>query len=127
MSANILVVDDSAIVRKVIIRTLGMAAISTNSVHQAGNGAEALEVISNQPVDVIFLDINMPVMDGLAFLERLRANSTTKDLPVIVISTEGSQERIARLNELGITDYLRKPFTPENFAKAIQDALSHHR
>ena len=123
MAFNFLIVDDSSVVRKVIIRTIGMTALDVNSIIEAENGQQALEKLKESWVDLIFLDINMPVMNGLQFMEALRADSTFCDTPVIIVSTEGSKERIERLNELGIKAYLRKPTSPEDLASAVNNVL----
>ena len=123
MALKILLVDDSAIVRKVVIRTLGLTNIEVGEVFQAENGLQALEILKSTWVDLIFLDINMPVMNGMEFMEKLRVDEDLKDIPVIVVSTEGSKERIRRLEELGIWIYLRKPVTPETLTQAVAEIL----
>jgi len=123
MAYSFLIVDDSSIVRQVIIKTLGMTALEFNKPLQAQNGQEALELLKENWVDLVFLDINMPVMNGMEFMEQLRANGDLKDLPVIIVSTEGSKERRDRLQELDIKSYLRKPVTPEALTEAVANAL----
>jgi two-component system chemotaxis response regulator CheY len=124
MAYTILVVDDSNIVRKVFLKTLGLTSIEVNKVLEAENGKKGLELLSSDWVDIVFLDINMPVMGGVEFLERLRQDPVHKETPVVIVSTEGSQERIKHLEELGIKAYLRKPVTPESLAGTIKDVLS---
>ena len=123
MAYNFLIVDDSSIVRKVIIKTMKMTDVQCNVIYEAENGAKALEVLDKEWVDLVFLDINMPVMNGIEFMEALRAIEQFKDLPVIVVSTEGSKERIDKLNSLGIKAYLRKPMTPESLTETISNVL----
>ncbi|MFN8389438.1 MAG: response regulator [Bdellovibrionota bacterium] len=121
MAYNVLLVDDSAIVRKVLIKTFGMTEIPVNQFYQAENGQVGLDILKDNWIDVVFLDINMPVMNGMQFIEKLRGDPTTKDLPVIVVSTEGSKERKAELAEKGIQAYLRKPVSPEALVETISD------
>jgi two-component system, chemotaxis family, chemotaxis protein CheY len=125
MGYNFLVVDDSSIVRKVILRTIGMTNIDVSNVIEAENGKIALEQLRTHWVDLVFLDINMPVMNGMEFMELLREDPLLKDTPVVVVSTEGSQERMARLAELGTRAYLRKPVTPETLTEAVSEVLTH--
>ena len=124
MAYKVMIVDDSSIVRKVIIRTLGMTNISVDSIVEAENGQQALEKLRESWVDLVFLDINMPIMNGMDFMEKLRGDEVLKDTPVIVVSTEGSRDRINRLSELGIKVYLRKPVTPESLTDAVEAVLA---
>lgn len=123
MAFNILVVDDSSIVRKVLIKTIGMAQLEVQSLLEAENGQEALDILRQNWVDLIFLDINMPIMNGIQFLEHLRKDESLCKTPVIIVSTEGSNERIEQLKELGIQAYLRKPTTPEDVTRKVREVL----
>ena len=123
MELDILLVDDSATVRGLVARALRLAGLPLGNVLQAGNGAEALEVLKSKDVDVVVTDLHMPEMDGLTLIRHLRADPMHKDLPVIVVSTEGGAERIAEARELGISAYLRKPFKPEQVKEAVNSAL----
>lgn len=121
MSMNVLIVDDSATVRAVLEKTLRLANIPTTSVHHAGNGLEALEVLNNNQIDIVFADLNMPVMNGLQMIMKLYEQGRLKTLPVIVVSTEGGRQRIDRLLQLGIAGYVRKPFHPEDVRGAVDN------
>ena len=123
MSFNFLIVDDSSIVRKVVKKTLGMTSIPVGTVTEAEHGQQALELLKNSWVDLVFLDINMPVMNGMEFMEKLRADPDLKDTKVVIVSTEGSKERRDRLEQLNIIDYLRKPVTPESLTESVAKAL----
>lgn len=123
MAYNLLLIDDSSIVRKVLRKTLRAADVPVNEVHEAANGEEALELMQDNWIDLAFLDINMPVMNGMEFMEAVYQNEALRNTPVIVVSTEGSKERRERLEELGVKAYLRKPVTPESVAKAINGVL----
>ena len=112
MAFNVLVVDDSAVMRQMVVRTLKMSGIPLGTIHEAANGEEGLFVLQDEWVDLLLLDVNMPVMNGEEMLRRLRASPETENLPVIVVSTEGSETRLAALHELGAT-VVRKPFAPE--------------
>jgi len=121
MSLNVLVVDDSKTVRSVIIKTLKLAEVAIGELIEAANGKEALDVLSENWIDLIFLDINMPVMNGVEMIEQMSADGVMNKTPVIVVSTEGSETRIDALREKGITGYIRKPFTPEEFEGVVKN------
>jgi two-component system chemotaxis response regulator CheY len=120
MSYNVLIVDDSSIVRKVLIKCFGITDIPVANFIQASNGQEALDALEQNWVDVIFLDINMPIMNGLEFLDSLRASKDHKNLPVVVVSTEGSAERRDHMERAGISAYLRKPVSPEQLIDIME-------
>ncbi len=112
MALNVLVVDDSAVMRGIIIKTLRMSGLSLSEIHQAANGEEGLKMLDQHWVDLAMVDINMPVMNGEEMLDRVRSNPDTANLPVLVISTESSETRIESLAQKGAS-FVHKPFTPE--------------
>lgn len=118
MAFNVLVVDDSAVMRQMVVRTLRMSGVPLGQVLEAGNGEEGLHVLQSQWVDLLLLDINMPVMNGEEMLNRVRENPDTASLPVIVVSTEGSETRLQALQDLGAS-IVRKPFAPETLRDTI--------
>jgi len=120
MAFNVLVVDDSDVIRLMIAKTLKLAQIPVGAFHEASNGREALSVLKNEWVDLVLADINMPVMNGVEMLERMRGNPELADIPVVVVSTEGASERVSGMLENGVTAWIRKPFTPE----AIRDVVA---
>lgn len=119
MSIRILIVDDSPIIRSVIEKNIRMAEIPVAECLHAGNGQDALDQLDGQWIDLAFVDINMPVMNGVELIKRMKADPILKTIPVVVASTEGSETRIDALRDLGIAGYLRKPFTPEQFKEEI--------
>jgi two-component system chemotaxis response regulator CheY len=108
-----LIVDDSSVMRKIVERSLRQAGINLSQVFEAGNGAEALNVLSEHRVDLILCDINMPVMDGLEFIKQLPAVANAKNVPVVMITTEGSEAHVVQALSCGARGYIRKPFTAE--------------
>ena len=118
MFFNVLVVDDSAVMRAMIVRTLRLSGLPLGDVHEAGNGEEALARLRESWVDLMLLDINMPIMNGEEVIDHLRADPETADLKIIVVSTERSDARIERLAAKG-ADFVHKPFTPEMLRDAI--------
>ncbi len=118
MQFNILIVDDSAVMRAMIHKTLKLSGLPVGEVHQAANGAEGLAVAKREWTDLILADINMPVMTGIEMIEQLRATPETQDIPIIVVSTESSDTRVAWLAERGVS-FVHKPFTPERLRAVI--------
>ncbi len=123
MAYTILVVDDSSIIREVLERILHMTKLPIDSVLNAQHGKEALEILRNHWVDIVFTDINMPEMSGIELIEVMKKESELMDVPVVVISTEGSKRRIAELEAMGIAGYIRKPFKPESIRDTIIKTL----
>ena len=124
MAYNVLIVDDSATTRAIITRTLKIIpGIELNEVFQAANGQEALETLDQNWVDIVFVDINMPVMDGVAMVEQMAKRQDMTKVPVVIISTEGSQTRMEELLRMGVRAYVRKPFTIEEVGQVIHEIL----
>ncbi len=123
MAYTILVVDDSETIRAVLQRTLAMTRLPIESVIEAINGRDALEKLADSWVDIVFTDINMPEMDGISLVDAMIKNPEYKDIPVVVVSTEGSATRIEELRKKGVKGYLRKPFTPESIRDIILQTL----
>jgi two-component system, chemotaxis family, chemotaxis protein CheY len=122
VSLRILVVDDSPVMRKMVIRTLGMSGLPIEAVHEACQGREALDVLAREDgINLGLFDVNMPVLNGEELVMLVRAEPKTADLPVVMVSTEGSAERIERLKRLGAA-FIRKPFGPEALLDAIISA-----
>jgi two-component system chemotaxis response regulator CheY len=106
-----MIVDDSAAIRKILRRVLDQADILMDKIHEAGDGLEALEILKTSTVQLILCDINMPNMDGIELLERLKAKEPLRSVPVLMVTTEGSQARVMQALELGAAGYVKKPFT----------------
>ncbi|ACN16519.1 putative chemotaxis response regulator receiver (CheY-like) [Desulforapulum autotrophicum HRM2] len=123
MSYSILIVDDSLPMRSVIKRTLRAAGYGTSELLEAANGQEALELMKNSWVDIVMTDYNMPVMDGLEFIKTIKSNELSKDIPVVVISTEGNASKIKEFMDCGAAGYITKPFTAEVIRDLIVDIL----
>ncbi len=120
MPLNVLIVDDSSVMRAMIIKTIRMSGLDLGDVYQAGNGKDGLDAARENWVDLVVADINMPVMNGEEMIDQMKADPELSALPTIVISTEGSATRIQRLEKKGVT-FIHKPFTPEIIRDAIQD------
>ena len=116
---DVLIVDDSAAIRKILQRVLRQAEVPIGTVYEAGDGAEALEALKKQTVGLILSDINMPNMDGLEFLTKVRAEPTWQNLPVVMVSTEGTHAKVLEAVERGASGYVRKPFTAEQIKEKL--------
>lgn len=123
MRNNVLIVDDSATMRQMVRRTLNLAELDIDQTFEAGNGIEALAILAEHEVAVILLDINMPTMNGLQLLTRMKENPRLNDVPIVVASTEGSEERINQLKVMGAFGYVRKPFQPEQLRDLLRPLL----
>ncbi len=123
MKLNILVVDDSAAIRKILLRVLSQADLPIEQIHEANDGVEALSVLDTKDVNLVLSDVNMPNMDGLELLTKVRANANWKEMPVIMITTEGSQAKVLDAVRLGANGYVRKPFTSEQIKEKVLTCL----
>ncbi|HYE23579.1 MAG TPA: response regulator [Clostridia bacterium] len=119
-----LIVDDSAVMRKIVQRLLAQAGIEFDRVLEASNGADALTTLGANKVDLILSDINMPVMNGLDFVKNLAAVENARGVPVIMITTEGSEAHVMEALSCGAKGYIRKPFTPEQVKTHVLPLLS---
>ena len=123
MSFNVLIVDDSASMRAVIKKIVTISGFQMDKCLEANNGREAMEVLSTNWIDIIISDINMPEVNGLELLEQLQKNETLKEIPVIMITTEGSAERMQEAFKRGAKGFVKKPFLPDEIKKVLYDVI----
>ncbi len=123
MGKNVLLVDDSKTMRKIISRSLRQAGIVFDEILEAADGLEALEVLENNDVTVVLSDINMPNMDGISFLREKANRPAIKDIPVFMISTETGDDIIGEAKSLGALGAIKKPFTPDLVEKILGPLL----
>ena len=114
-----LIVDDSSVMRKIVERSLRQAGLDPLVVLEAGSGTEGLEILKARKVDLILSDINMPSMDGLEFLRQIRAQNLAPGVPVVMITTESSEEHVKQAILAGAQGYIRKPFTAEQVKERV--------
>jgi two-component system chemotaxis response regulator CheY len=119
----VLIVDDSNTMREMVKKTMRMAGLDIGEIYEASNGIEALAKLADHPVAVIMLDINMPTMNGIQLLTRMKQNERLKDIPIVIASTEGSKERMEQMHEFGAAGYVRKPFQPEQLRDVLMPLL----
>jgi two-component system chemotaxis response regulator CheY len=119
MAISILIVDDSAATRQVIERVARLSDPNVGTCHHAGNGNEALKVLQEQWIDLVFADIHMPGMDGRELLKRIRENNLWAKIPVAIITSEQSDDTEVELVDLGANFYHKKPLTPESLKEVF--------
>ena len=119
-----LIVDDSSVMRKIVERSLRQAGLDPLVVFEAGSGTDGLELLKTQQVELILSDINMPSMDGLEFLRQLRAQNLAPGGPVVMITTESSEEHVKQAILSGAQGYIRKPFTAEQVKERVLPLLN---
>ena len=123
---NVLLIDDSAVSRKMVRRILGECNLGITEILEASDGQEALTVLGTSPVQFMLCDLNMPIMDGFAFLTAVRNHPTWASIPVMIVTTEGGQETVMQAVELGAKGYIRKPFTPDEVKQKVTDCMKLH-
>jgi len=119
MHPNILIVDDSPILRSCIRKVARVAGFTDDHIFEASNGEEALEVLGMVKTDLVLLDINMPVMDGETFAGEVRKRPDIAGIDIVVVSTEANEDRLDRLRDLGVLEVLHKPFEPEDLVRIM--------
>jgi two-component system chemotaxis response regulator CheY len=119
---NALVVEDSPPMRKMIV--FALSRIRELSVVEADDGVDALRRLAGTKFDIIITDINMPILDGLKLVKRLRADETYQDVPIIIITTEGAAEDRQRALALGANAYITKPIQAQQVISLVREILS---
>jgi two-component system, chemotaxis family, chemotaxis protein CheY len=120
---DVLIVDDSAAIRKILQRVLRQTDMNLGEIHEAGDGTEAVEILKDRTFGLILSDINMPQMDGLQLLARIKEMEHLKNVPVIMITTEGGQGKVMEAVQLGATGYVRKPFTADQIKEKLAGVI----
>lgn len=123
MNKDVLIVDDSAVIRQMVKKVMDMAGLDVGTIYEASNGIEALAQLNDHPVAVMLVDINMPTMNGIQLLTRMKENERLQAIPIVIVSTEGSRERMQQLEEIGAFGYVRKPFQPEQLRDVLTPIL----
>jgi len=119
MYRSILIVDDSETSRMIIKKCFSMTVSEDSTFLESEDGIRALAVLATTEVDLVVTDLNMPRMDGLTLLRKLRKGERTRELPVIVISSMGNDQLEQELQNLGVTAVIRKPLTPAKMLAAV--------
>ena len=123
MSFNVLIVDDSGAMRSVVKKIITISGFKMDQCFEAANGREALELLKETWVDIIMSDLNMPEMNGLELLANLKKDELLKEIPVVIITTEGSDERKKLVADMGASGFIKKPFVPEEVRRILYDVV----
>jgi len=123
MEADVLVVDDSAAIRKILQRVLRQTGLAIRTIYEAGDGSEALTSLKTNRPNLVLTDINMPHMNGLELLAAIKAQPEWRELPVVMITTEGGEAKVAEAVRLGAAGYVRKPFTADQIKEKLNGIL----
>ena len=123
MAFNVLIVDDSSSMRAVIKKTLKVSGFNVGQFLMAGDGKEALKVLEGEWVDIILTDINMPNMNGIELLTEVKKDEMLKSIPVVMVTTEGSDKVMQESIGLGAQGYVKKPFRPEEIKRILNGIM----
>ena len=123
MARNALIVDDSGVMRKIIMRNLRITGVSFDHIFEAGDGLEALKILEANEVSVIFSDVNMPNMNGLELLQKIKELYGTDKYKIIMVTTDGAEDTVKTAMEAGAAGYIKKPFKPEDMVQYLKDLL----
>jgi Response regulator containing CheY-like receiver, AAA-type ATPase, and DNA-binding domains len=120
-SIKILIVDDSITIRRII--TNALKTVGFTDTIEASNGKEALEKLPSGKVDFIITDWNMPEMNGLDLIKEIRANPVYSSMPILMITTRGTEHDVVEALQAKVNSYIMKPFTPQELKEKIEGIL----
>ena len=123
MAFNVLIVDDSSSMRAVIKKAIKVSGFKVGDFLEAADGQEALAVLADGWVDVVLSDINMPNMNGLELMAAMQKDPLLRTIPVVIVTTEGSQKKVQMVKEMGAKGYVKKPFVPEDIKRTLNDIM----
>ncbi len=124
MAFNVLIVDDSSTMRKIVLRNLRQTGLDVGEVYQAGDGQEALAMLADNTVHLILSDWNMPKMDGLGLVQAVRSNPDNVHIRIIMITTEGGETKVDEAIAAGANGYVKKPFTADDLEKELLPVMA---
>lgn len=123
MGIRVLIADDSSVMRKIILRALQQVDVALDGVVEVADGQEALAALQGQSFDLILSDINMPNMDGLQFIQKAHELGLTSKVPIIMITTEGSESKVMEAIQFGAKGYIKKPFSAEQLQERVKSVI----
>ena len=123
MAFNVLIVDDSLAMRSVIKKTIKVSGFKVGEYFEAADGKEALKILADEWVDLVLTDINMPNMNGLELIAKMHADQILRSIPVVMVTTEGSEKSIQKSMEMGAKGYIKKPFQPEDIKRVLNSIM----
>jgi two-component system chemotaxis response regulator CheY len=124
MQGTVLVIDDSAMMRKVVLRVLKMADVEFEAALEAGDGNEAIALLRTNKVALIMCDINMPGMSGLELLKQIKEEKLAAGVPIVMVTTESSEPQVRQAILAGARGYIRKPFTVDHIKNNVKPLLA---
>jgi len=127
MEWDILVVDDYSAIRKILQRMLRQTGLGIGNIYGADDGQQALELLKMHKVDVILTDVIMPNMDGMELLAAVKSSPQWRHIPILLVTTEGSESRVSEAVRLGASGYVRKPFTADQIKEKLAGILAAKR
>jgi two-component system chemotaxis response regulator CheY len=119
MAFNVLIVDDSSSMRAIVRKIIKASGFNIGELLEAADGKEAIKLLTDEWVDLVLTDINMPNMSGLELISEMKKDEMLKSIPVVMVTTEGSEKRIQESMKLGASGYIKKPFLPEDIKKTL--------
>ena len=123
MQSDVLVVDDSAAIRKILQRVLRQTGMEIGAIHEAGDGQDALQLLKGEKISLVLTDINMPKMDGIQLLAAIKGVPEWRDIPVVMVTTEGGEAKVGEAVRLGAAGYVRKPFSADQIKEKLAGFL----
>lgn len=123
MAFNILIVDDSSSMRSIIAKIIKASGFNAGELLEAADGKEAMKVLASEWVDIVMTDINMPHMSGMELISEMKKDELLRSIPVLVVTTEGSDKRVQEAFKLGAMGYIKKPFLPEEIKKTLSTLM----
>ena len=121
--SKVLIIDDSAVMRKIIQRNIQQSGLLVDEFVEAADGREGLEKITSNNIDLILCDWNMPNMTGIDFVKALRGSGQKGNVPIVMVTTEGGEAKIEEAKKSGANGYLTKPFTPDQLKSKLGNFL----
>lgn len=123
MAFNVLIVDDSLTMRSVIKKTIKVSGFKVGEYFEAADGKEALKILADAWVDLVLTDINMPNMNGLELIAEMNNDQILSSIPVVMVTTEGSEKSVQKSMEMGAKGYIKKPFQPEDIKRMLNSIM----
>lgn len=123
MAFNVLIVDDSLSMRSVIKKTIRVSGFKVGEYFEAADGKEALKILADAWVDLVLTDINMPNMNGLELIAEMNNDQILSSIPVVMVTTEGSEKSVQKSMEMGAKGYIKKPFQPEDIKRILNSIM----
>lgn len=123
MAFNVLIVDDSSSMRAVIKKIIKVSGFDVGECWEAADGKEAMKVLMNEWVDLVLTDINMPNMNGMELITEMKKDQLQRSIPVVMVTTEGAEERVQEAMKIGASGYIKKPFLPEEIKRTLSSIM----